>query len=99
MGVVGSIGTQCSGEVVRVTTAIYQCSSPANTGKRACVICSPDPNNPHLMLQKKAQKKNSKSQEWKLIKNPSKITGEFPLICISMAEQATNIARPNILNI
>lgn len=40
------------------------------------------------MFQKEAQKKNSKSQEWKLIKNPSKITGEFPLICNSMAEQA-----------
>lgn len=63
MGADGIIRTQCSGEGVRVTTAIYQGSSPANTGKGACVICSPDPNiQSPLNASKKAKKKNNKSQ-------------------------------------
>lgn len=44
MGAEGSTDKQFTAEGVRVTEVIYQCSSPANTGKGAYGICSPDPN-------------------------------------------------------
>lgn len=60
MGAVGNIGTQCGGEVVKVITAIYQCSSPANTGKGAC---SPDPNiqSPLNVSKRSTEKEQQKS--------------------------------------
>lgn len=44
MGTERSTDRRFTGEGVRVTGVTYQCSSPADTGKGAYEICSPDPN-------------------------------------------------------
>lgn len=72
MGTEWSTDRQFTGEGVRVTGVNYQCSFPANTGKGAYGICSPDPNiHSPLNASKKAKKQNNKSQLWKMTKNPS----------------------------